>query len=50
MYTLDDLYVMFAQEPTIEGKLELLNDWKQRGGFGFQINWNRLIRVWSTFK
>lgn len=49
MYTLDDLYVMFRQEPTIEGKLELLRDWSSQG-FGFNINWKRLIKVWSSYK
>lgn len=48
MYTLDDLYVMFRQEPTTEGKLELLRDWQQKN-LGFNIRWNRLIKVWSTF-
>lgn len=48
MYTLDDLYVIFRQEPTIEGKLELLRDWQGRG-LGYNINWARLIKVWSTF-
>lgn len=48
MYTLDDLYVIFRQEPTTEGKLELLRDWRSRG-FGFDIRWGRLIKVWSTF-
>ena len=46
MYTLDDLYVIFRQEPTAAGKLELLEDWQGRG-FGFQINWSNLIKVWS---
>jgi hypothetical protein len=48
VYTLDDLYVIFAQEPTVEGKLELLRDWSQRK-LGYDINWKRLIKVWSTF-
>lgn len=49
MYTLNDLYVMFKQEPTVEGKLDLLRDWSQRG-MGYEIAWDALIKVWSTFK
>lgn len=48
MYTLDDLYVMFRQEPTVEGKLELLREWSKLG-LGYQINWPKLIKAWSTF-
>jgi hypothetical protein len=48
MYTLDDLYVMFAQEPTIEGKVELLRDWSQLR-LGYQINWPHIIKVWSSY-
>lgn len=49
MYTLDDLYVMFRQEPTIEGKLELLRSWADRP-MNYHINWDKLIKVWSTYR
>ena len=49
MYTLDDLYVMFRQEPTIEGKLELLRVWSDRP-MSYQIHWAGLIKVWSTYR
>ena len=48
MLTIDDLYVMFKQEPTVEGKLELLRTWSKLG-LSYEINWARLIKVWSTF-
>ena len=49
MYALEDLYVIFRQEPTAEGKVELLRDWQQ-SRYPFHINWNRLIQIWSRQK
>jgi hypothetical protein len=49
VYTLQDLYVIFRQEPTVDGKVELLREWKQ-SGYKFHINWNRLIQIWSRHK
>lgn len=47
-YRLEDLYVIFRQEPTVEGKLALLEEWKTQR-YPFDINWARLIRVWRTY-
>jgi hypothetical protein len=49
VYTLQDLYVIFRQEPTVEGKVELLREWK-KSNYPFHINWNRLIRIWSSYR
>lgn len=46
-YSLDDMYVIFQQEPTVEGKLALLESWSERRT-PYNVNWDALINVWSA--
>ncbi len=45
-YTLNDLYVMFAQAESMDDKCVLLREWAQLN-LPYDIKWDNLLRVWD---
>lgn len=46
MFILQDLYAIFQEEPTAQGKVDLLRFWSNQG-LGFNIDWANLINFWN---